>query len=331
MSHRQELKGALIALVTILGLTLLFVLLLPDPSGDYSRLGTPRSSGDAEPGYPMKFSVGSLDPRFGITRARFLKLIGEAGSVWERPVGLELFRYDSSAPFRIEMVFDARQQRRIEERMMRGKISLTGKSFDNLRDEYDSKVVVVKELESKYSGDLSACEQKVEAHNRKVARWNESGGAPKEVYSELNAEEVELNKFHANLERERIALNVAISEATALSDAINKLVTQYNLQIENYNGRFVSVREFEKGQFNGSEINIYEYEEEVDLRAALAHELGHALGFGHVEDSTSIMFYKLEKQDLAHLSLKAGDMRLLEDKFPGAHLSLPRAASQTGK
>src|ERR1051326_1620172 len=138
LSHRQELKGALIALVTILGLTLLVVLLLPDPSGNYSRLGTPRSSGETEPGYPMKFSGGALDPRFGIPRAKFLKLKGEAGSGWEKPVGLELFRYDSSAPFKIEMVFDERQQRRIEERMMRGKISLTGKSFDNLRDEYRS-------------------------------------------------------------------------------------------------------------------------------------------------------------------------------------------------
>ena len=319
MSSRPVLSAFFFALVAILAAALIVIYLLPDrgnPSGDPITPGSSQTWGASAPAYPIGYSVGPIDPRFGITRQKLLKLIGEAKLLWEKPAGLELFRYDSSANFTIHMVFDARQQRRIDEKGVRAKITLTGKSFDNLREEYDSRVLLQKELESGYTADLAACNQKLEAHNRKVSHWNGAGGAPKEVFSELNAEAGDLDKLRASVER--LALNDVISAVTTLADALNRLVVQYNLQIGNYNGRFVAVREFEKGVFNGKGINIYEFEEEADLRAALVHELGHALGFGHVDDPASIMYYKLERQEIKNLRLTAKDLALLRDKFPVA-------------
>ena len=57
----------------------------------------------------------------------------------------------------------------------------------------------MKELESNYTVDLAACERKVEAHNRKVARWYDSGGAPKEVFSELNEEAADVLTYQVIL------------------------------------------------------------------------------------------------------------------------------------
>ncbi len=266
--------------------------------------------------YPMKYSLGTVDPRFGITRQELLDVISRAKVLWEAPVGLSLFRYDSTAVFRINLIYDDRQQRRDYEKRLRAQITATGKSFNQMKQEYEAALEHKNDLESQFNDLVFVYNRRIARHEAEVADWNRRGGAPPDVYATLQKEAAELKKAAGSLAEEQDALNEVIANVNQLGKQVNDLINRYNLQIANYNGRFVGSREFEKGFFNGREINIYEFDDEADLKITLIHELGHALGFGHVEDPYAIMYYRLEKQDIRRPHLAFADIGLLAHKFP---------------
>ena len=264
---------------------------------------------------PLSYAIGTLDERFGVTREHFLKVIEGAARIWEEPIRMSLFEYDSSADFTINLIFDERQQRMLEAKAMKAKLDTRGKSYDNLMDEYNSQLEEKRTLERDYDRDLSAYNQRLQRHNSNATYWNDRGGAPSEEFAKMEQDRAGLDAMSDGLENKRVALNQAVADLNGLAKAIDNLADEHNLEIKLYNGKFVESREFEKGVFNGKQINIYEYNGENDLKATLVHEMGHALGFNHVDDPTAIMFPILEKQDLTNIHLTAADSRLLTDKF----------------
>jgi hypothetical protein len=264
---------------------------------------------------PLGYAIGTVDERFGITREHFLKIIEGAARIWEEPIRISLFEYDSSAAFTINLIFDERQQRMLEAKAMKAKLDTRGKSYDNLMDEYNSQLEEKRSLERDYDRDLSAYNQRLQRHNSDATYWNNRGGAPSQEFAKMEQDRAVLDAMSDGLENKRVALNQAVADLNGLAKAIDNLADEHNLEIKLYNGKFVESREFEKGVFNGKQINIYEYNGENDLEATLVHEMGHALGFNHVDDPTAIMFPILEKQDLTNIHLTQADTRLLTDKF----------------
>ena len=261
--------------------------------------------------YPMNYGVGRFDTQFGISKERFQTLIEEASSVWERSAGVDLFTYDSSSSFKVNLVFDERQQRTLDARRLRAQINENGKSYNMLEAEYTSVFQSQEELQRTFDSNVATFEQRMNERNAKVSSWNNAGGAKEEELHSLQREDVELNEMRENLEKQRFFLNEAIQRANALAMEINALANKFNLSVENYNGKFVRSREFEQGTFDGRGINIYQFEDDASLKIALIHELGHALGFAHVDDPESIMYYKLERQDAHNIHLSDKDRALL--------------------
>lgn len=273
-----------------------------------------QESGKQEPQrstYPIRYRIGSLDQRFNITRDRFLGLVMEAESIWENPLSLNLFEYDSGAPFKVNLVFDERQEKTIEARRFKRRIEVGNKSYDNLAQEYEHESELIKQLQEKYETEVASFNNRMQAYNAKIEYWNSKGGAPQEEFSRLTQEKYELNSKQRLLDGERLELNERIENHNVLARMIDHLAKMYNLDVELFNGKFVEAREFEKGVFNRTEINIYQFNEEKDLRLAIAHEFGHALGFMHTEEPQSVMFRTLAKQDMDHLHLTRTDLELL--------------------
>jgi len=269
--------------------------------------------------HPLTYSIGILDPRFGIDQATLNEVIQEAALIWETSVGIPLFRYDPEASLTINLIFDERQQRRQEEKRLRAAIADNGKSFDELKNIYDSQVELKDQAQQQYDAAVSEYHQRLNAHNATVAMWNNAGGAPRDTYEQLEQERALLDEMRKGIDARQIELNGIVASINQLAASLNELISKDNLAITYYNGAFASSREFEKGVFDGSQIEIYEFDEHTDLRLTLVHELGHALGFGHVNSPNAVMYYKQGRQDATHIVLTEDDLRLVSQRFGPSH------------
>jgi len=265
--------------------------------------------------YPVGYSLGTFDGRFGISAKDFLAVVEEAKSVWEKPAGRRLFRFDREAPFKVHLVFDERQQHTIDARKIKSNIDSRGRSYDALVWQHARRSERLVESQRRYDQEAAAFGKRLDEHNEKVADWNRKGGAPADEVARLNREREGLESDRGSLDRLMTDVNDDLAAVNELVVQINELASANNIEVSYFNGRFVESREFEQGVFTGRDITIYQYTAIADLRIALVHEFGHALGFRHVEDPTAIMYYKLGKQEMTPPALGAADLELLKKKF----------------
>ncbi len=283
------------------------------PSPHKAILETPKTRSSSE--YPIGYNVGTVDPRFGLSREILLKLVDEAAQVWETPISTPLFRYDTAAELTINLIFDERQAKANEASRAKSLLAIKGKTFEELKATYDSKIRLKEKLEGEYKDSQAELDHRLDDYNSRVAMWNGKGGAPPSEFRALEGERDRLEALKRQVERQVGVLNETIQTVNDLAGSLNELSGRYTLAVENYNDRFVAVREFEKGLWNGKSVDVFEFQSEADLRLTLVHELGHVLGFGHVNDPNAIMYYKLEKQDVKHPRLTNDDLELLHSKI----------------
>jgi len=284
-------------------------------SSDGDGSSGPHATAPGPEAYPLAYSVGTFDGRFGITREQFLKTAAEAKAVWEKAAGRPLFLPEQNARFRLNLVFDERQERTIEAMKVKAAIDSRGRSYDALLWQHDRRVERMQEHQALYDTAAARLQRRLDEHNASVAEWNDRGGAPAEVYARLERDRAGLREGESDLERLRTDVNDDVMAINDLVAQINEVATENNIGVSYYNGTFVEAREFEQGVYDGSAITIYQFTGIPELRLALVHEFGHALGFGHVDDPVAVMNYKLHKQDVARPTLAPADLELLKQKF----------------
>ena len=273
-----------------------------------SRLTIPTS-------FPIKYTVGEVDSRFGITRERFLTLAREADAKWEEPLGTILFEYDPTSNFLVNLTFDERQQRTLDARQAKAELDNREQSIRSLMSEYNLAGDEQLRLKTRYESELASFNERLDRHNATAAEWNRKGGAPRNEFAKLKEEKKQIETMRRALDRSMASLNEAVNRQNALAQKVNSLADQFNLDVSLYNGRFVESREFEQGLYDGKGITVYQFTEESDLRVALMHEFGHALGFDHVDTPEAIMCRRLEKQEMQNPELTEDDLELLKGKF----------------
>lgn len=245
--------------------------------------------------YPISYSIGSFDTRFGISEEFFLEALKDAEKMWETSINKDLFRYKEDGGLKVNLIFDERQQVTTELKKIENNVENTKSNYDSLKIEYD-KLVANYEIEKKqYQLRLSAFESKKDAYDAEVAKVNSRGGGNKETVARLNTEKNYLISEMNSLNSLQYKLNNDVKKINSLSETLNTLVKNLNLNVNKFNAIGDSLgEEFEEGVYvsdrEGRKIDIYQFDNRTKLVRLLAHELGHALGLDHNDDSKAIMY-----------------------------------------
>lgn len=263
---------------------------------------------------PFHYAIGTVDPRFGLGRENLKADMLQAESIWEDTAKEDLLQYDEQSAFKINLVFDDRQKKTLESKQLEQKLNTVQTLQQGISQEYDTLSNQYTKKKAQYESDVKKYERLSDDYDRQVTYWNDKGGAPENEYQQLQEQQKTLNALGAAIEKQRKNLNDMVDQLNILVKKEKKVVAGYNQDVATYESVYGGEKEFDQGVYTGKEINIYQYSEANDLVLVLAHELGHALGMDHVENSKSIMYYLMAKQDMRHTVPSAEDMQALRGR-----------------
>lgn len=259
----------------------------------------------------LAYTIGQFDPQFGVSREIFLNRLKVAESVWEKALGRELFVYDQSAQFKINLIYDERQLATVEKQKTESGLSAVEATLKNLDTEFAGAKREYDSRSANYQSVVAVFEARQAKYESNVDYWNKRGGAPKDEYNDLRLEADYLRSEATRLNAEAGALNVLTKELNQLLDRRNQAAAEYNKVAKRYNEKYGHGLEFNQAEYNGKGINVYQFSDQKDLDIALSHEFGHALGMDHVENSASIMYYLTGGNTEVDLTPSVEDIREL--------------------
>lgn len=265
---------------------------------------------------PIAYRLGPIDARFGMSSDEVLTALRQAGALWERALGRTLFRYDAGAALSVHLVYDDRQHstqggNRLRRSVQESQVSLeaVGKSYADWRATYERRA-------RNYELTHADYQQRAAAFNARVRDLNARGGVSPEDKASLEAERTRLDSMRRELETDRMSVESLGASVRSLAEKGNALVAAYNRNVTTFNTLYGAPRIFHKGEFDGREITVFEFHDMRDFTMVLAHELGHALGIGHVDDATAIMHAVGGEQAVEPLALTAADLAALRTACP---------------
>jgi Tfp pilus tip-associated adhesin PilY1 len=257
---------------------------------------------------PLAYTVGTIDPRFNLTKDQVITKLAAAAALWNTAAGKTVLAYEpnDANAMPVNFVYDSRQQTVT----IGQKIDTTEASQAAERTQLQTLQQQYLAAQQTYASAVASFNVASQKYASEVQQANAAGGADKETYTRLQAEQMSLKTEQAQLQKQGDALSAQAATIKTKIDSFNASVHQINQVVNTFNSTIGG--DFEEGQYvqdttGNKHIDIYAYKDQSELLHSLAHEFGHSLGLGHNSNPASIMFpynkngVTLSSDDLAAL------------------------------
>ena len=212
----------------------------------------------------------------------------------------------------INMVYDQRQASMDKLKAMGLATDQSLEAYRSLKASYDEMSAELAQRQASLAAGLQAYRRDAAEYNSVVEEYERRGASPRQrrMFAERRST---LEREFSRLRLLENPVNDQIETLNALATALNQLIVRLRINAAQYDRQGAALGGTEEGHYavdNGFRyIDVYTCSDKDQLTRLLVHELGHALGLGHVADPQAIMApvnrgrsLELSPADLAELS-----------------------------
>ena len=246
-------------------------------------------------GIPVHFALSEVDPRFGFDRLTVMTALVEAANLWQGFSEAVLFlESDHPRAMAVSLLFDQRQASANTRRSLRGGLERDQRQLESDQEmlrQWGERIASARGAHERAGEELA---RRVRAQERDVASWNAGAGSRTEALRRaLEAEGAALRLELDELERRGRELNADIAAYNRRAEDMRERSEEFGTRIAQYNqassAAAVETGRYSYGGAEGRRIEVFRAESFDELVWVFAHELGHALGMGHVEEAGAVM------------------------------------------
>ena len=255
---------------------------------------------------PLRYTIGSIDPRFSVTKPELEQAVEAAVTAWNTGTKSDIIaKREGDAvqgDIMVRLVYDERQDRTDREIRFRERIRSQQIRLDRQQLKHEKK----REMFDQRSLDYQIFAEKTTAQLDELNQWikekNDRGGfmgTDLDKFKQLKSE-VEDARENVRLKQQELdqlarSINVEMDELNEKFDAHNKMIVQYN---EEFAGDLRFAKATYQKTSDGGVVTVNQFMNDKELVLIIAHELGHALGISHLSKPESIMYSQMGGQQL---------------------------------
>lgn len=244
---------------------------------------------------PVHYAIGAVSPGFGFDDFTVGAAFTAAAQLWQAESGALLF-LESTHPLamQVDLRFDARQQGAVERRSLRGRLEFDQGDLEREQATLQAWSERIERNRAARERRAAELEPRLKQHEAAVLAWNSGSAARTEARQRaLEAEGAALRAELAELERVTVALNLDVEAYNRRAEDARRRAADMRARVERYNAT-AAAAPVESGRYSydpeqGRRIEVFRAASFDELVWVLAHELGHALGIGHVDAPGAVM------------------------------------------
>lgn len=267
---------------------------------------------------PISYRIHSIDSRFALSKREVHQAVRDAVALWESQSERTLFIEAEEGELEIELVYGPPQEAADRRDRARQDLDRAEQQFERRQARHQEKRAAFREDRADYEARLDAFRDRAEVYQRSVEAWN-AGRIERtaEQRERLEAERESLEAKEQALAEERRKLEARAERLDRTADRLRRDVRDLNRHVETYNASTTELNGFKLGRYEHTAeqraITVEKVADPEELTLILAHELGHALGIGHVAQAEAIMNRELTDANRERATLAEGDRLALRE------------------